>query len=375
MTPSSKLNDMLKFSQFLKEGGNVQIGDQAAERIDLSKIDRNSIVARINRTLQLVNLMFQKKYGLPLWNKELFASKKFLSGSAFHFFNKAIATQEFVKYKNTVGDIDTQVDKAQEKNIESFLNSITGQTFGYVTFIGYKKSVGQFITLWQFAAPKINVQIDIELVDFNEGQPTEWSQFSHSSDWADMKEGIKGVFQKYLVRAFTTKTLREIIVLKGKKETPTKTMSTDLAFSVNLGLRQKLQPVMDGDTHRKIDGLQVYKEIPTKDSTYVNDLKVVFEILFDVKPKPVEIEMFGSFIGGLQLAKKYFSADEQKKLIIGFAHTLWAPGAQGLYRGNPDDDLREKNAAFMKMVDTLGVGYDKKAIEKMRVDYYTHYKV
>ena len=366
---------MITFKAFIAEGGNVQIGDVEAERIDLSKIDRNSIVTRINRTLQMVNLMFQKKHGLPLWNKELFASKKFLSGSAFHFFNKAIATPEFVKYKNTVGDIDTQVDKAQESNIESFLNSITGEKFGYVTFIGYKKSAGQFITLWQFSAPKINVQIDIELVDFDKGQPTEWSQFSHSSDWADMKEGIKGVFQKYLVRAFTTKTLREIIVLKGKKETPTKVTSTDLAFSVNQGLRQKLQPVMDGEKHRTIDGLQVYKEIPTKDSTYINDVKVVFEILFGVKPKPVELEMFSSFVGGLQLAKKYFTSAEQKTLLIGFAHTLWSPAAQGLYRGNPEDDLKEKNAAFMKMVDTLGVGYDKAAIDKMRVAYYENYKV
>lgn len=365
---------MITLVQYLKEGGNVQIGDVSAERIDLSKIDRSSIVTKINRTLQLVNLLFQKRHGLPLWNKELFASKKFLSGSAFHFFNKAISTPEFVKYKNTVGDIDTQVDKAQEKNIESFLNSIEGQKFGYTTFVGYKKSAGQFITLWQFAAPKINVQIDIELVDFNKGQPTEWSQFSHSSDWTDMKEGIKGVFQKYLVRAFTTKTLREIIVLKGKKETPTKVTSTDLAFSVNQGLRQKLEPIMDGDVHRKIDGLQVYKEIPTKDSTYFNDLKIVFEILFGVKPKPVELEMFGSFVGGLQLAKKYFSVEEQKKLILGFAFTLWSPGAQGLYRGNAENDQREKNAAFMKMVDTLDVAYDKAQIDKMRVNYYEKYK-
>lgn len=365
---------MLNFRQFILEGGNVQIGDVSAERIDLSKIDRSSIVTRINRTLQMVNLQFQKRYGLPLWNKELFASKKFLSGSAFHFFNKAIATPEFVKYKNTVGDIDTQVDKAQEKNIKEFLDSITGQKFGYVTFIGYKSSAGQFITLWQFSQPQINVQIDLELVDFAEGQPTEWSQFSHSSDWADMKEGIKGVFQKYLLRAMTTKTLREIIVLKGKKETPTKVTTTDLAFSVGQGLRVKIAPVMDGDKHRTMDGLQVYKEIPTKESTYINDLKVMFEVLFGVKPKPVELEMFGSFVGGLQLIKKHFTTAEQKKVVDGFAYTLWGPGGQGLYRGNPELDQREKMAAFMKMVDTLGVGYDENKIDKMRVEYYEKYK-
>lgn len=365
---------MLNFKQYIKEGGNVQIGEYEAERIDLNKIDRNSIVTRINRTLQMVNLQFQKKYGLPLWNKELFASKKFLSGSAFHFFNKAIATPEFVKYKNTVGDIDTQVDKAQESNIKEFLDSITGQKFGYVTFIGYKSSAGQFITLWQFSQPKINVQIDLELVDFAEGKPTEWSQFSHSSDWADMKEGIKGVFQKYLLRAMTTKTLRDIIILKGKKETPTKVTSTDLAFSVGQGLRVKIAPVMDDGKHRTIDGLQVYKEIPTKESTYINDLKVMFEVLFGVQPSTLELELFGSYVGGLQLIKKHFSVAEQKKVVDGFAFTLWGPGGQGLYRGNPELDQKEKMAAFMKMIDTLGVGYDENKIDKMRVEYYEKYK-
>lgn len=366
---------MLNFKQFIKEGGNVQIGDVSAERIDLSKIDRNFIVTRINRTLQMVNLQFQKKYGLPLWNKQLFDSKKFLSGSAFHFFNKAISTPEFVKYKNTVGDIDTQVDKAQETNIKEFLDSIVGQKFGYVSLVGYKTSAGQYITLWAFDQPKINIQIDLELVDFNEGSPTEWSQFSHSSDWNDMKEGIKGVFQKYLLRAMTTKTLREIIILKGKRETPTKVTSTDLAFSVGQGLRQKIEPVMDGDSHRVIDGLPVYKEIATKNSTYINDLGIMFEVLFGVKPSKLELELFGSFVGGLQLIKKHFSTSEQQKVIEGFAFTLWGPAAQGLYRNDPALDMKEKNAAFMKMIDTFGIQYNMDKVDAMRVDYYEKYKV
>ena len=365
---------MFSFKQFIIEGGNVQIGDVSAERIDLSKINRDFIVTRINRTLQMVNLQFQKKYGLPLWNKELFASKKFLSGSAFHFFDKAIPTPEFKQYKNTVGDIDTQVDKAQEKNIKEFLDSIVGQKFAYVTFIGYKSSAGQFISLWQFNQPKINIQIDLELVDFNNGKPTEWSQFSHSSDWKDMKEGIKGVFQKYLLRALTTKTLRKIIILKGKKEVPTETMSTDLAFSVTQGLRTKIEPVIENGKHKEINGLQVYKEIPTKSSTYINDLQVMFEILFGVKPDKTQLEMFGSFIGGLHLAKKYFKKAEQSTVVLGFAYTLWAPGAQGLYRGKAELDQREKMAAFMKMIDILGVSYDKKTIDDMRVKYYENYK-
>lgn len=366
---------MISFRQFIVEGGNVQIGDQSAERIDLSKIDRNRIVDRLTRTLRIINLSFQKVSGLPLWEPELFKSKEFLSGSSLHFFNKAIATPEFRKYKNTVGDIDTQVDKAQKENIKKFLDVSEGKTFGYATLIGHKASGEQFITLWQFEDPKINIQIDIELVDFFGGKPTEWSQFSHSSPWEDMKEGIKGVFQKYLMRAFTTRSLRDVIILKGKKQVPTKVKTTDLAFSVALGLREKLKPVLDDNGKQKImDGLPVFVEIPTKDSTYINDLKAMFTAFFGVAPSGSDMKDFGSFIGGLRLANKYLSENERKTLILGFANTLFGPGAQGLYRGDPELDHKEKSVALKKMIDTLNVNYDKDAIDKMRADYYKDYK-
>jgi len=365
---------MITFKSFIIEGGNVRIGDVEAERIDLSKLDRRSIITRSGRTLKMVNLRFQKKYGVPIWNKELFDSKEFLSGSAFHFFNKAIPDEVFRKYKNTVGDIDTQVDKAQEKQIKEFLDSIVGQKFGYVSFVGYKTSAGQFITLWAFSSPKINIQIDLELVDFAKGKPTEWSQFSHSSAWEDLEAGIKGVFQKYLLRALTTRTLRDIILLKGKKETPNKIKSTDLAFSVTQGLRVKIEPVMENGKHKMMDGLPVYKEIPTKQSTYVNDLKQMFEILFGVAPSAKDLKDFGSFVGGIQLAKQHFTAQELGTLIYGFAYTLWGPGAQGLYRGDGERDKNEKMVAFNKMVNVLHVPYDHTSIDRMRADYYKGYK-
>lgn len=365
---------MLSFKRFIAEGGNVQIGDVSAERIDLSKIDRDRIVDRLTRTLRVVNLSFQKISGLPLWEPDLFKSKEFLSGSAFHFFNKAIATPEFKKYKNTVGDIDTQVDKAQKEHIRMFLDASEGKKFGYATLIGYKTSGEQYITLWRFDDPGINIQIDIELVDFFKGKPTAWSQFSHSSDWEDMKEGVKGAFQKYLIRAFTTKTLRDIIILKGKKEVPTKVKSTDLAFSVTLGLREKLKPVMDGDKQRMIDGLPVYVEIPTKDSTYTNDLRTMFTILFGTEPSATDMKEFGSFMGGLRLANKYFTDNEKSTLILGFANTLFGPSAQGLYRGDPEQDHKDKSVALKKMIETLKVPYDQKTIDKMRSDYYASYK-
>ncbi len=86
---------MLSFKKFLQEqelllcGGNVEIetpdGVASAQKIDLQKIDRTEMVSLLSVGLDLINKAFEKRTGLPLWNDELFKSRKFLSGSAFIF--------------------------------------------------------------------------------------------------------------------------------------------------------------------------------------------------------------------------------------------------------------------------------------------------
>lgn len=362
------------YQQFIAEGGNVQIGDVSADRIDLSKVDRDYVVKRLDRSLKVINLNFQRQFGLPIWSRDLFKSKEFLSGSSFHFFNKAIKDEQYRTIKRLTGDVDTQCDIAMADQLAQFLDGISGRKMGYMTFIGYKKSAGQYITLWQLEDPKINVQIDFELVDFHKGRPTPWSQFSHSSAWEDMTAGIKGVFHKYLARATTAKTLRDIVVLSGKKETPKKVKSTDLAFSVTAGLRQKIAPVMDGDKQRVMDGLPVFKEIPTKESTYITDLETMFSVLFGRKATSADMKKFNSFVGMTQLVKDYFSDSEKDAVVIGFAHTLWGAGAQGIYRGDPERDNTEKMIAYNKLLEILGQKYHSKTVDEMRLGYYKSYK-
>lgn len=366
---------MLSFKQFLLEGGNVQIGDQEAERIDLNKIDRDKIIVKIEKVLDSINGSFKAQFNVPIWSSELFRSKKFLSGSAFHFFDKGIATAEFKQYKNTVGDIDTQVSLDLMKDAAVFLDANIGKAFGGATLIGYKKSAGQYITLFGFADPKINIQIDLEFVDFLNGEPTEWSQFSHSSSWNDIKAGVKGVFHKYMLRALTSKTTRDIVILSGKKETPKTVKSNTLAFSVQHGLREKIAPVMDGTTQRHIDGLPVFKEIATSESNYIKDLAVIFEVLFDRVPTQQELKMMDSFKDGLNLVKAHFSHADQVKFINGFAEILWEKGAQGIYKGNAELDKRDKVLAFNLVINTLGnIHPEPGKVNKMMNDYYSNYK-
>jgi len=353
-------------------GGNVKIGDVEADRINLNHYDRDELAPILFAALKRLNNSFKKTTGLELWNNELFKSKEFLSGSSFHFFNYAIPTTKFRSKKPTVGDIDVQVDKNLQPQIIKWLDSNPGK-LGPIEFVGYKKSPGQLITLWTYNN-EINIQIDLELVDFQDGRPTQWARFSHSSAWEDIEHGIKGVFHKYALRALSTKSLRDVIILKGKKETPKKTTVTDLAFSVTKGLRYKLQAVRDEKGNiKKIDGLEVYKEISTDDSKYYTVPDEMFRIFFNKQPSAKELELFHSFVGIVQLVRDNWSKADQRKFVLGFANTLWGQGAQKISRTSPDEDFAVKMGAYKHLLKQLGIEKENPEIKKWRIQYYESY--
>lgn len=356
---------MLKsFKEFLSEGGNVKIGDVEANRINLKEVDRKDIIRMLERSLAVINAHFRRFSGEPLWVKELFKSKKFLSGSSLHFFDRKIPDNVFVEKKPTVGDIDTQVDVSMSEKVKKWLDSLKGIKLGYLTFVGYKTSAGQYITLWTIDKYNLNIQIDLELVEYENKSPTAWASFSHSSSWADINASVKGVFHKYLLRALTSKNMKEVIVLKGKKETPTPMLTGQYSFSVALGLRQKLQ---------QTDKPGVFRELETKDSKYVTHLLEIFKTLFGTEPKGSDLEQFESFVGTLKLIKKYFTASEIDNVVLGFSLLLWGKGAQGLVRGNPKEDYETKKAAYDIMLKELGRKQTKE-VDEMIESYYKAYK-
>ncbi len=371
----------------LTEGGNLQLpGGHEAQQIDLKVTNRAIIVPILNQVLNAINSDFAKKYKKPLWSPELLQSGEFLSGSSLHFFNvKGIPDEQFVVKKPKVGDIDTQVDKEHEANLEDYLNSVQGQVVGPSKFLGFKRGNEQFSSLWELTDVPIKVQIDLEFVDYAEGKPTSWSQFSHSSSWDDLQAGIKGVFHKYLMRAFTTNTLRQrYIMTKTGKIQAKPIVSTDVAFAVSSGkgggMRQKYAPALDPDTGKQIekDGIPVFKEIKPEDSTYVSDIGGMFEMIFGQPPKDAaEEKMLWSFTGGVQLAKKLLSPEAKQKLATGFVMTLFGPAAQGLYRGDPERDKAEKLVALNTMLDQLGLADAEGIRSKAEADaegYYSKYK-
>src|SRR6056297_1555931 len=148
----------------LFEGGNLSIGDVSANRIDASK--RTQVVPILDRTLKAINQHFAKfSNGTPLWNEKLIKSREFLSGSSFSFFNipkselveydtkdvsapkeKPVPTQQFIKRKPSVGDIDTQVNAELKDTIRKWLSSLSkGTKIGDAVYVGAKPSGEQFI--------------------------------------------------------------------------------------------------------------------------------------------------------------------------------------------------------------------------------------
>lgn len=359
---------MYDFRQYLKMGGNVVLGDQAAQRIDLQTVERSKIVPVLYSSLKAINAKFRKDTGLELWSEALLDSKKFLSGSAFHFFNiDKIADTDFKAVKKSVGDLDTKVPEDLAPFIRSWLQEHKPGTCGDLTFVGFKESVGQFITLWNSKTLDQNIQIDLEQLPFMNGVPTEWAEFSHSSEWVDLAQGVKGVAHKNLLRALNAKDLKKVLIrMKSGKEKVV--VSADLAFSAS-GARQKLEPIRNADGTQEIKNrLPVYREVPTTESGFNTDLSDIFLLYFGHDPSATELKQMWSFTGMLQLIKAHFDKADQLKIADGFANNLWGPGQQKLYRDNPDQDLEEKSMMVRVLCKAFGINMSR--YDNLIKDYY-----
>lgn len=369
---------MIQFREFLlSEGGNVVIGDQEAQRIDLTRINRTEIVSLLVVGLDALNKAFEKKNGLPLWNDKLFKSREFLSGSAFHFFNtQKINDGEFARVKSTVGDIDTQVDGNMAQQIVEFLTSNGGKKFGSMTLIGFKNSASQLISLWKLEKYDLNVQVDLELVEFGpDGKPSPWAQFSHSSAWNDLTVGIKGVAHKYLMQALNSRNVHELVIKsKSARGKDKQTQSSVMAFSVTHGLRKRLDAVTDeSGKHVHENGLPTYKELSTAESKGNTNLGEIYRFYFGHEPSAADLTAMGSFLGLEGLIAKHITDKKERDTVIdGFINKLWGKGAQGLYRGDKLRDFREKKVMAKHLLQTFNK--DFRAYRAMIRDYYRAYK-
>jgi hypothetical protein len=372
----------------LKEGGNLSVGGHDAQQIDLKVHNRSFIVPILDALLNNINNAFAKTYKKPLWQPQLLQSKQFLSGSSLHFFNtKGITDQEFVSKKPKVGDIDTQVNKENEQELEQWLSTSQGKMVGNAKFLGFQRGNEQFSSLWELQDPPIKVQIDLEFVAFDKDEPTPWSKFSHSSSWDDLNAGVKGVFHKFLIQSLASLSKKDFILRKAvgrgkaKKMQDIPTTDNMVSFAVSSkeggGLRAKYTPVLDATGQPLvIDGMSVMQELPA--TGYEQDIGKIFGSIFGSRLNPKQAAQleskYWSFVGLIDAMNTLVSPEEKQSVLSAFIDKIFGKGAQGLYKGDPERDSAEKSAALDLMISKLGV-QPPAGLDQMKQQYKAAYKV
>ena len=366
--------------QILPEGGNLNIGDaakgetvHAADEIDLKVHKRSFIIPILSKLLQDINDAFEAQYQVPIWSQQLLASKQFLGGSSLHFFNtQGISDQQFASKKPKVGDIDTQCNKELEAHIKEFLTNYTHKNIGDTTLLGFSSGNEQYNALFEFQNPPIKIQIDFEFGRYNPetNEPDDWFKFSHSSDWADIAAGVKGVFHKYIFRALSGITAQTAYIAKlagrGKDRAiqissePEEVNMVSFAVASKLGggVSQKYKPYIDPETGKPMmhNKLPVLELIESADRYYEQDLKKQFQMFFGTKPTTSDSVLQQSFLGTLALINKYVSTDKKAGIVEDFLQICFDPGtAQMITRDDPQRDAQIKFMAVDAMLAKLNL--------------------
>ena len=373
----------------IMEGGNLSIGDKKADEIDLKVQNRSFMVKLLDKLLGDINNAFKAQHNVPMFSPELLKSKKFLGGSSLHFFNTdGISDEEFAKHKPKVGDIDTQLDKNLEPQVEEFLTSITNKKIGDTVFLGFSRGNEQFNGLFEFENPPMKIQIDFEFgkYDTKTNMPDDWYRFSHSSAWEDIEVGVKGVMHKYLYRALakagpTEKYVAKLTGLGKKRAMAISGPITDANFSFAVasgtggGARAKYKPYIDPETGQEkvIDGIPVMEPVKPEDSDYIQDLSQQFELFFGQQPNGNDSQLQQSFVGTLALMNNYLDDSAKKTAFETFLQIVFEPGAQMITAGDPARDREVKFAAIDQMIEKLGLKTLRPSAVKIAQEYEKDY--
>jgi len=410
-------------------GGNARFIDRQtgkdkgfAEKIDLNKIPRDTIINEVTTCLLSINKKINEKKGNYLWpDIEIIKQGYIFNGSSFSLFDRTISDEDFIKFKPLVGDIDVTFPKEYMKDLWDVLNDLENVELSKnITYMGHKNStiepskagnLNQINAVFRFDNDDIStyIQIDFEASEYHDNMPTEWTMFSHNSDWEDIKNGFKGVMHKFtlinLARASSKMTDIKVVTptqvkkiedvtsieyadfLKQSKKNKLAKVSTkkdfinptNLAFSVDKGVRLKFRQLFHKDgVPAKIDNLSVFVFVAPNESKYETDLKTIFSLFFHTEPEANDLINFRSFVGVVGLMKKYLNQSIIEDFFINhlIKKSLFGEGAQGLERNNPTEDKKIKTNMINKLYSEFD--YLKKfnnEVEDLKTRYYAAYKM
>jgi hypothetical protein len=372
------------FKTPLFEGGNLSSHDAQgkpmagwqgmpgvhhAEDLDLDVHDRTAVLDVLDQLMVDINSMFEQQYGRPVWPHEAFTGGSYLSGSSFHFFDRKISDEDFVKVKPKVGDIDTQAPVELDPYVKEFLTNMIGKQVGPAVFVGFKPGNNQYTSMWEVTLEKLPVklQIDFEFGTYDSAtnQPDEWYAYSHSSHWDDLSRGIKGVFHKYLNRAMpyaqaSTKYVARVLK-KSTKISPEPVTDSDFSFAVSGGqgggLSLKYVPYIDPATGQQMiqNDVPVMQLLEPKDRHYEQSIGKHFATFFGHNPNKKEREAQDSFIGTVGLIANNYDDTQKTEVVNRFLDVCFEKGSQMITKGDPGSDRKAKFAAIDYILENLGL--------------------
>ena len=422
----------------IMEGGNLSSHDAKGQptkgwkgipgHFSAGKIDsKNRAVMQpvVKQLLVDINNLFTRQYNRPIWSAELIDKEvqEFISGSSKWFMmlrqpnprfdpqqpesdanpkEIGVTDNEFQRVKKKVGDIDTQIDRRLEPQIEEMLHNNIGADIGSATLLGIKKGSDQWLALWQIHEPPITLQVDLEFADYTTDDrgfevPTEWAQVSHGSTWEDLQEGMKGVFRQWLYRSLAKIAPTEKYIAKmkgggknrkmklfggdaGKEEItdienpPPPLRDANFSFAVASigggGIRAKYrQPTPQENVPLEINGVPVMFELEPEESEYIKDMGPQFEQFFGRPATGNETKMMASFVGSVELMKQYFTPEQQEIAVKEFLKINFGKGAQMIDADDPTSDFKTKMTAIDYLLDHTGLKGMRNEVLQMAKEY------
>ena len=360
-----------------------------AEKIPLKRIGRTNFIKVIRNFLIDINSKFEKDYNTKIWKNEEDILSGFVFNGSTSFVMDPTFDDEVINYKQNIGDIDIIVPKTIKDKLWTFLDKFEGkQITNGVIYMGSNKktisSIGEQINavfLIEFGELIVPCQVDFEFLEFENDKPTEWAKFSHNASFDDAKHSIKAVHHKYLLRALIGGTsIRTDIVVATSKSTYNNIILSKskvhenprmLKFSVGRGVRTAYQPLVDqcGEIV-KINDKKVYQEIPTSKCEFVTNIQQIFKLAFG-KVESKDLPKFYSFVGLVELMKKYLTKKQIDSTINRYVELLWGTKqrAQELEVNNSDLDFEVKNAGYEYLKDNINFKFDSNLID----EYYRNY--
>ena len=325
---------VLNFKSFITEGGNLKVGDVSAEPMMLgTKHDRSQRQGDIHDFLHSLNNAHIAETGHHLFGPkgEAINDRSAFAGSSKAFMDPSISDEEHNTYKKKVGDVDIMVPHQHGDSLSSLLKP--GQKYGNYSIVGSKKAGSQNLVLARHKDGQVQ-QFDMEPSTYEGNRPSEWNQFSHSSDWGDVKSGVKGAFHKLMLAAMTSANGK--VGITRTKKGDTEGFMPSHRFSVDRGMREGYAKIGEED------GKPIHRELKPEESQYTTDVPTIYSQMFNRKPSRQDIHEFGSYNGLMKHMGKYLSPEQRGRVIDKFVGNIHR---QMIGSGN-DEDLAVKTRAL-----------------------------